>query len=311
MARNSPRLGRGLSALIKPAPPAVAPAVPSDVPVTATDTPSAPPGPRIHQLPLDRVHPNAKQPRRIFVESRLEELAASIRTHGVLQPIVVRPADDGYEIIAGERRWRAARLAQLEEIPALIRHVDDAGQLELALIENLQREDLGPLERAAGYQQYMDAFGGSADELAQRLGESRASIANYLRLLRLSPEIRDLLGAGELGMGQARAIAGIADPQRQLAVARLAVRRNLSVRQVEELARANGTTAKGNSAAARPDGDRRHYDELAAALGKSLGLPVKLLPGKKKNSGRLVVQFRNLEEFDQIAQRLGGDDLLD
>lgn len=312
MSKPAARLGRGLSSIIGPT-----------VAVATPDANAIAGGPALHGLPtlstaeqtamqqLDvaRITPNPSQPRRRFDPERLAELAASIRTSGVIQPVVVRSRGDGsYELIAGERRWRAARQAGLTRIPAIVREAEDATALEIALVENLQREDLGPLDRALGYQAYIERFGVTTEQLAQRLGESRANIANYLRLLRLPQEIREMIQAGQLEMGQARAVAGIDDPQRQLAVARLAARRNLSVRQVEALAKASPVEA----AAPRPV---RALDAQMAsverALSKALGTRVQLRPGRAKNSGRVIITYNSLEEFDTIAQRLRGSSLLE
>lgn len=296
------RLGRGLSSLIPatPGPSGLGPAVPP-----------LPDAGHIRDLPVETIVPSPHQPRSSFDAQALEELAASIRSNGVVQPIIVRSLDDGgYRIVAGERRWRAAKLAGLATVPAIVRELTDAQSFELALVENLQRQDLAPLERAAAYQHYLETYGGTVEELAQRLGESRANISNYMRLLKLGPEICYMLGAGQLGMGQARAIAGVSDPQRQLALARLAARRNLSVRQVEELAKAADAVAQSAVAAAAPTdsgASRRHLDELESALSKATGLRVRVYQGRRKNSGRVVIHYGNLEEFDRIAERLAGD----
>jgi ParB family chromosome partitioning protein len=229
----------------------------------------------------------------------------------MLQPVLVRPAGDGeYQLVAGERRWRAAQLAGLERIPAIIRAASDAESVELALTENLQREDLNALERAEAYRQYLDAFGASVDELAVRVGESRPSVSNYLRLLKLDAPVQDLIRAGELGMGQARAIAGVEDRQAQLALARLAVRRNLSVRQVEALAKlADGVREEGG---ARGTVERpRHFDDVERAFGRALGLAVQVKPGRGKNAGRIVIRYRSLQEFDRVAERLGAREFLE
>ncbi|MBU0639440.1 MAG: ParB/RepB/Spo0J family partition protein [Planctomycetes bacterium] len=297
MSKPVSRLGKGLSAIIGPRDgsqlggPASTPAPDEDGLARA--------------IPIDRIRPNQHQPRSRFDETSLAELTRSIEAKGVLQPIVVRPTNDGqYELVAGERRWKAARAAGLQSIPATIRLVTDAESLELALIENLQREDLGPLERATGYQQYLDTFSVTAEELAQRLSESRANISNYLRLLRLQPDIRKMIDTRELGMGQARAIAGVAQSERQLALARLAIRRNLSVRQVETLARDQTSTPAHKSREIHPAA--RHIENVATTLSHSLGLKVRLFSGKKKNSGRVVIHYNSLEDFDRIAQRIGG-----
>jgi ParB family chromosome partitioning protein len=305
MPKSTPRLGRGLSAIIGPRtvshfPPRVAAA--SDAPPLPTD---------IRHVAIDAIVPNPRQPRLPFDDAGLKELAASIRANGIIQPVLLRSAQAGrYELVAGERRWRAAKLAGLDSIPAVVRELSDAQSLELALVENLQREELGPLERAGGYQEYLHTFGASVEQLADRLGESRANVANYLRLLRLPTEIQQLITAGHLEMGQARALLGIDDPQRQLAIARLAGRRNLSVRQVERLARGSQTGA----AEPRSPGPRaraKHLGDIERALTRALGLPVALQPGKKKNSGRVVIRYKNLDEFDRIAERLGGSSSLE
>lgn len=312
MSKTSPpRLGKGLSALIGPR--TQSPLAAPEVPVHPTASPAAPhpvtpSGDLIRHIPVVQVVPNPKQPRTDFDETALEELAQSIRGKGVLQPILVRPVADGrFELVAGERRWRAVQRLKLETIPAIVRQISARDAVEIALIENLQREDLGPLERARAYQQYTEAFSASAAELAERLGESRANVVNYVRLLKLPVEIQNMIQSKELGMGQARALAAITDPQRQLAVAKLAVRRNLSVRQVEALVQDAPTQAP------RVDvggvGVRRHLTQVETEFGKALGLPVRVVAGRKKNSGKIVIAYRNLEEFDRVASKLGAEAL--
>ncbi len=307
MSKQTPRLGKGLRTLIGPraASQPVAPRV-------APPPPGAPPagGARLFDVALDRIEPNPEQPRTHMDEDALAELSASIKTRGVLQPVLLRPAGDNrYQIIAGERRWRAAAKAGLTTIPAIIREISDAEAFELALIENLQREDLDPLERATAYQQLIDKAGFSVDELATRLGESRASIANYLRILKLDKQIREMISAGQLGMGQARAIAGMTNPQRQLAIARMAVRRNLSVRQVETLVRQEAEQPQRTPPA--PTSAAKHFADVEETLSKALGLSVRLHPGKRKNSGRIVIRYNSLEEFDRIAERISGRTLVE
>ena len=298
MSKSSPRLGKGLGAILgKPR---------AELDALQRPEPSSAPEGQVKSLPIDQLIPNRNQPRTHFDDSSLRELSDSIRTSGVLQPVLVRKASDQkYELVAGERRWRAARVAGLKHVPALVRELNDAEALELALVENLQREDLNPMERAAAYRRYLDAFGGSADDLAGRLGESRASVANYLRLLKLSDEVRALVDAGELSMGHARALLSVSDPQRQIAAARLAVRRNLSVRQVESLCKEPdvepGTVVSGG----RPLRDQ-HVVDLERSLSKSMGLSVRVQPGKRKNAGRVVIQYANLDQFDMIAERIAG-----
>lgn len=302
MAKTTSRLGKGLSALIQPA---AAGSSAFSVPAGHPQQQHATGPDHIRSLPVDQLSPNPNQPRQAFPDDSLRELADSIRATGVLQPIIVRPAGPGrYEVVAGERRLRAARLAGKATIPAIIRELSDAESLRIALLENLQREDLAPLERAAAYERYLESFGGTVDELAKQLCESRGNISNYLRLMKLHADVRYLLARGELAMGQARAVAAISDPQRQLAIAKLAVRRNLSVRQVEELARRADTPPSTETTAPAPR--QRHLQNVEEALSKAVGLRVRINAGRRKNSGRVVITYANLEEFDRIAEKLGG-----
>ncbi len=295
MSKPTQRLGRGLSTLVGSRPTAAIP--PTDVTDSDRDEHTV-------DVPVDAIRVNPRQPRTVFDDQALEGLAESIKTHGLMQPVVVRPLGNGrYELIAGERRWRACRLAGVTSVAAAVRKCSDAEALELALVENLQREDLNPIERAMAYRTYIDEMRVTAEVLATRTAQSRANIANYLRLLNFGDEIRAMVNDGQLGMGQARAIAGISDAQRQLAVARMAVRRNLSVRQVERLATGSQPVRAKEDGAS---GAERHQSEVEAALSKSLGMAVKLHSGRRKNSGRVVIHYKDLEEFDRIAQRLGG-----
>jgi ParB family chromosome partitioning protein len=301
MSKSTPRLGKGLSAIIGSRPVAQDPP-PRPAPTAAADG-------RLRDISLDLIVPNAYQPRTEFNDEAIRSLAESIRQSGLLQPVLVRAREDGrYELVAGERRWRAARLAGLATIPAIERKVDDAEALECALIENLQREDLGPLERAAAYDRYLADFGSSVERLAERLGESRSNVANYLRFLKLPDEVKQLIRRGELGMGQARAIAALTDPQQQLAIAKLAARRNLSVRQVEALARESRSLSPSEPvpSSTAPTGRDRHFSDVQNQLSKLLGTTVLLRPGRRKNSGRIIIRYSSLEQFDHIAERLGG-----
>lgn len=302
MSKKSQRLGKGLSTLMAPREQRTGKTT-SMQPVEADE---------VRQIPLPQIRRNPRQPRTTFSDESIAGLAASIRASGVLQPVLVRALPSGeYELVAGERRWRAAKLAGLDTVAAIVRSVSDADAVKMALTENLQREDLNVLERAAAYQDYIDTFHVSADELGQRLGESRANIANYLRLLSLPDEIKNLISGGQLGMGHARAIAGIVDPQRQLAIARLAVRRNLAVRQVEELARNEVAGRAQMSRETGGEAEAGHVSEVEQALSRALGLKVKLQPGRKRNAGRIVITYRNLEEFDRIAEKIGGGSVVE
>ena len=301
MSKSTPRLGKGLSALIGPRT-----STGLRPPVATIESPIAGvPDATLRQIPLDRIRPNPRQPRASFDQTALQQLATSIRHSGVLQPVLVRGIGDGqFELIAGERRWRAAALAGLEALPAVVRELSDADAFETALVENLQREDLGPLERATAYQQLIDMTGSTVDAVARRLGESRANVSNYLRLLKLEQSVQQMISDGALAMGQARAIASISNPQRQVALARLAARRNLSVRQVEALTKDSVGIVQP---APRPTPRRdAHLGELEEQLSKSLGLSVKVRPGRKKNSGRITIRYDSLEEFDRLAERISG-----
>ena len=258
------------------------------------------------ELPLDRIRPNPQQPRRRFDTEAIEELAESIRTHGILQPVVVRQVDRGYELISGERRWRAARRAGLSGIPAVIREgVGDAEMLELALVENMQREDLDPLERAQGYRSMMSTLGITQEEVASKVGLKRASVANHLRLLELPDEAQDALRRGLIDMGHARALLGLRRRGAILKLLGVVVRRELSVREVErrvreELARAEGGAGARAGARRRPPA---WVGEVEGRMRESLGAKVSIQnkPGYK---GRVVIEYFNRKELDRICERL-------
>ena len=284
-------LGRGLSALLDEA--VRTPRAPSD----AHEVPRG--GVREIELALIRANPH--QPRKQFDEVALDELASSIADKGVLQPILIRPVGDGYELIAGERRWRAAQKAQLHRIPALVRDMDDAATAEVALIENVQRADLNAIEEADAYKQLIIGFGHKQDEVGRLVGKSRSHIANLLRLLDLPEDVRALLLSGDLSMGHARAIATSPDAS---AIAARIVSEGLSVRQVEQLARA----ARPVKAAAK-EGSARPVDADLAALerqlGDLLGLRVKVAHGK--SGGTVALHYSSLDQLDLICQRLSGE----
>ena len=226
-------LGRGLAALIPGAPSPISPAA-AALPVRPRDGA----GDGTRTIAIEDVHPSAGQPRKIFDDARLEELAASIHTQGIIQPLIVRArAAGGYELIAGERRWRAAQRAGLHDVPAVIRDVAPAQAFEMALVENLQREDLNPIEEAAGYERLVAEFGYTQEKLADRVGKERSTVANSLRLLRLPDSVRGLVAQGRLSMGHARALLGLESVSAMERLARRTVSQDLSVRKVEELVR--------------------------------------------------------------------------
>lgn len=265
------------------------------------------PGARFAELPVDAITPNARQPRQVFDEETLAELAHSIREVGLLQPVVVRPADAAgfgaagarYELVMGERRWRAAVAAGLTTIPAIVRTTDDDSMLRDALLENLHRSQLNPLEEAAAYQQLLDDFGCTQDELATRIGRSRPQISNTLRLLRLPPAVARRVAAGVLSAGHARALLALEDPQAQERMAARIVAEGLSVRSVEEI------VAVGEGEQARPTRRRTsrpvapHATELADRLSDRLETRVRVTLGRTK--GRIVVEFASIDDLERIV----------
>jgi ParB family chromosome partitioning protein len=292
VARRS-GLGRGLGALIP------------------IETPSGGEGPAYREIAVSAITPNPHQPRRHFEEETLVSLAASIHEVGVLQPVLVRPRDaDQFELIAGERRWRAAKRLGLATIPALVRVADDMASVEQALVENLHREDLSPLEEGAAYQQLIEDFGLTHDELAARVGKSRVTITNTLRLFQLPPTIQRLVGERRVSAGHARALLGTSDRGFQEALARRIVDEGLSVRTVEEAVRARAGTppapTPGSSAA--PSGPPRLRPpgllELEELLSDHLDTRVTVQMGPKR--GKVVIEFATLEDLERIYRVMIG-----
>ena len=282
-------LGRGLSALL------------ADVDGTTTSETHDKSDP-ILTLPIEKIEPNPDQPRRSFNEEDLDGLAASIREKGVIQPLIVRKNQakpNSYQIIAGERRWRAAQRAQLHQIPVVIREFSDLEVLEVAIIENIQREDLNPIEEASGYQNLIDGFGHTQEQLAQAMGKSRPYIANLLRLLGLPADVRRLVSAGKLSAGHARALI---TSNAASVLAREVVAKGLSVRQTEQLvkSRANDGSPKHNRAIAKDPDTRALEQELAAQL----GLKVDIAHKADGQSGELKIKYTSLEDLDGLCQLL-------
>jgi ParB family chromosome partitioning protein len=283
------RLGRGLDALLSGE-------VVADL-GAGQKGPGTPEGVQVAEIALDQVVPNRYQPRRDFNEEALAELVASIRSQGVMQPVVVRRrAQGGYELVAGERRWRAAGLAGLDAIPALIRDVSDEQASAMALIENIQREDLNPLEEAHALQRLRDEFGLTQQQVADAVGKSRVAVTNLLRLLNLGPAVRDLLVAGAIEMGHARALLPL-DSVVQERTANDVVARGLSVRQTEALVRRlQQGKGPGSSSEVVRDADTAH---LERELSEKVGAPVSI-SCNAKGRGRLVIRYGSLEELDGI-----------
>ena len=254
-------------------------------------------------LPISQVEPGLKQPRKRFEDAALQDLADSIRTHGIIQPLTVRRLSSGYyQIIAGERRWRAAKLAGLTEVPAVIIEADDRKTMELALIENLQREDLNPIEEANGYKSLMEDYGLTQEEAAQRVGKSRPAVANALRLLALPDPVCLLVEEGQLSSGHARAILAVPSGEAQMKLAKKVVADGLSVRQTEALAK---RLAQGGQAAAAARSDELAiYDRAAEKdLGARLGRKVHIVRGRRK--GKIELEYYDPDDLNALLDLLG------
>jgi ParB family transcriptional regulator, chromosome partitioning protein len=283
MADKRPALGRGLGALIPGAPPPV---------------PREREAARPSEIDIDLLAPNPRQPRVQMDDARLDELAQSIRSHGVIQPILVRRAGDRTEIVAGERRWRAAQRAGLLKVPVVYRDIADENLLEVALIENIQREDLNPIEEAQAYRRLTDEFHLSQDAIAAGVGKDRATIANYMRLLKLPAEVRNDLASGALSMGQARALITLPDEAVQLRMAREVVARGLSVRETEAMVRHELAPAPPPPPPKRADPNTRAAeDRLKVALGTTR---VRII--RKGQGGRIEIDFTGEEELPRLYE---------
>ncbi|HEX4873504.1 MAG TPA: ParB/RepB/Spo0J family partition protein [Sphingorhabdus sp.] len=252
------------------------------------------------------IHPNPAQPRRHFSDESLQELAASLKRHGLIQPILVRPHGGGYQIVAGERRWRAAQRAQLHQVKAIVRELSDEETLEIALIENIQRQDLNPIEEAEAYRKLCDDFGHSQSELAAIVEKSRSHVANMMRLLELPTLVRELVIEGKLSMGHARALLGSEDSARLAAVV---VKQGLSVRQTEALVR-RARVEEGKSPKPRINEGSSNDADIRAVeqhLGDLLGLKVKIAHKGPGGAGAVTFEYRSLDQLDMLCQRLTGE----
>ena len=280
MAKKQSGLGKGLSALM------MENAVDNMV---ATNT-----------LSINEIIPNKDQPRKTFDEGALQELADSIIQHGVLQPLLVRPLPTGgYQLVAGERRWRASRIAGLKEVPVVIKELSDVETMEIAIIENLQREDLNPIEEAEGLQALIDRCGFTQEDVAVSVGKSRPAIANALRLLKLPPEVRDMTRNGDISAGHARALLAFDNDAMICEISQNIVKNNLTVRDVERLSK-----TKENINNVRPSSRRRDsfYDEVELSLTEVLGRKVKVYNGRGK--GTLEIEFYSVDDLNEIANKL-------
>lgn len=294
---HSKGLGRGLDALL------------GDAPSARAVEPHAAPGPR-RELPIEFLKPNPDQPRRQFDDDAIAELAQSIKARGLLQPILVRPMGrDDYQIVAGERRWRAAQKAKLHDVPVIVRELTDEEAAEIALIENVQRVDLNPIEEAEAYRRLVEGYGRTQDEIAKAVGKSRSHVANMLRLLNLPKPALNALSAGEISMGHARALLSLEDPGAAL---KAVLAKGLSVRETEALARDGRaphksgavpkSSGKSKSSTGGGDSDTRALERDLSAI---LGLDV-AITHSKKGSGSVTVNYLNLDQLDDICRRLMG-----
>lgn len=317
-----PRLGRGLSSLINvsdlpveksvaptgpdaPAPDLKPEPVPSVPRGTIAPDPTEVQGAMVIDVPIDQITPNPHQPRRTMNDATLVELAASIKATGLIQPILVRRTADGtIQLIAGERRWRASKLAGLKTIPAIVKDVDGFTQAQMALIENIQREDLNPIDRALGYRSLIQQLGLTQHELAGRLGEDRASVGHFMRLLDLAPAVQELVKSGQVSLGHAKLLVNVPDPKEQQRLAQLVVQQSLAVRNLERLI--NGGGAKGVNREKIAAGNSMHLLDLEKNIARHLGMKVAIRAHRTaKGKGSIKIQYGSLDQFDDLMSRLG------
>jgi ParB family chromosome partitioning protein len=297
MDKKKGGLGRGLSALL------------DEIKLTpdsaSAETTATSAGVAVQTLPIASIRPNPRQPRRRFDETALAELTASVRERGLIQPILVRPKGDAYEIVAGERRWRAAQAAQLHEVPVVVRALDDSATFEIALVENIQRADLNPIEEAEGYRRLIDEYGHTQEELGRLTAKSRSHIANLLRLLDLPEAVRSHVVEGRMTMGHARALVSAPDAA---ALAIQVIERGLSVRQTEALAadtRAAPPRTRNRSGTPAPDPKDSDTLALERSLSETLGLPITIDADGIR--GRVQIAYTDLDQLDMLCQRLMGE----
>ena len=252
------------------------------------------------EIPVEEVSPNRYQPRKMFNDARLDELVSSIKEKGIVQPIIVQKTDSGYELIAGERRWRAAQKAGMEKIPAIVKEVTSEGSLELALIENIQRENLNPMEEARAYQRLADEFHLIQEEIAKKVGKDRSSVANYLRLLRVPQEIQDSIANKELTMGHARALLSLDSAKEQIFLKERIIKRNMSVREIESFI-TRGKRVKKELPKKTVDIFKNRMEE---ELQKFLGTKVNIIKGRKR--GKIEIIFYSDEDFERIIELIRG-----
>jgi ParB family chromosome partitioning protein len=289
-------LGKGLSALLPQRPRDVEPSSAAGAALALAPPPAT--------LPLDQIHPNPLQPRVVFQADRLEELAASIRANGIIQPLIVRSHQGQFQLVAGERRWRAARLAGLTEVPVVVQEIAEPRMLEVALIENIQREDLNPIETAQAFERLRKELGLSQEEIGQRTGKDRSSIANAIRLLNLPPEVQVLLAEHRLSMGHARAILGLHTPEEQIEIAEKTAAQGLSVRQVETLVqeRTSERKTKSKREAVVDPNVKAAIEQLERVLGTRVRIVA-----LSEQRGRIEIEYYSQAELDRLFEHIVGE----
>lgn len=316
--RNKPRLGRGLSSLLAMSdidaegtePEPAASGVGHAAGGAGVNPPAAPVAlpagtSMVAEIAIDSIRPNPHQPRRDFNQPSLVELAASLKSTGLVQPIIVRQVDGGHELIAGERRLRAAKLAGLTALPALIKTVDSPTQAQMALVENIQREDLNPIDRAQAYRNLIDTLGLTQGELAIRLGEDRSSIGHYLRLLDLSEPVKQAVLKGQLSLGHAKLLVGVPDTAFQQVLAQRILDEGLSVRFLEKLISEAPAPPVAPTSAKPATGSTAHLKDLEQTFTRHLGMKVQIRASSTRGRGKLIIQYKTLDEFDSLKERLG------
>ena len=312
MSKSTKRLGRGLDSLVSH----IADATRNVVPDTPVAAPIFKRSEASSVLQVDggallatinSLQPNPFQPRDNTVSYDILSLSKSIQRNGMLQPISVRPLGDGYQIIAGERRWRAALSLGLSHVPVIVRDASDEQMLELALVENIQREDLNAIDRARAYRRYCNTFCVKVEEVAERVGEDRSTVANYVRLLELPNEVQEMVAKGDIAMGHARCLLGIADSSRRIQLASAVVGNQLSVRALEELVRRERTRGSGETDTQGTTGRTvsPHLADMQRRFEETVRTKVVIKEGKRKGTGRIVIEYHSLDEFDRLASMLG------
>ncbi len=297
-------LGRGLGALLPSTPP------PAPAPAASTAVEPAPRSRTYFAAGIEELYPSPEQPRRRFDEAKLGELADSIKVHGIIVPLVVRPRDGGgYFLIAGERRWRAAQRAGVHEVPVVVQDVEEGAALERALVENLQRADLGPLEEAAAFQRLVDEYNLSHEEIAARIGKDRSTVANAIRLLKLPAPVRQLVEDEQLTMGHARALLGLESTDEIEVAARRVVAKQMSVRATEDLVKKArspeaGRGGRGGPAPAAPAQKSASVRDLEERLTRALGGPVVITEDQPGKAGRIEIRYMNLDHLESLLDRL-------